>query len=440
MKILFISTNRFRIKLALPMPIGLACVIGQIDENEHPIRVLDMMFSEDPTAELETALSEFEPDLVAISIRNLDDMSYPNPRYFLPEAKEIIELCRSSSKANVVIGGAAFSTAPAAVFDYLKPDFGIIGEGEIPFPRLVAHLDDEEDWTGVPGLVWRSKDGIRMNPSAVVEDWDALNFPRRDLFDARKYAEAGGFSNIVIKQGCPMRCLYCEDPHRMGRTQRKKSPKTVADELESMSEELGDVPIFFFDTLFNKPMEHAKEVCRAIIDRDLKIRWTTMIHPAFVDEELAELMHAAGCAVVSLGCDSGSERMLKVLRKDITKEQLETSIRVLEKFGIGYLLAILIGGPGEDRQSVEETIDFLRDKKAMFVTFTVGIRILPNTALAEMAVEEGLIPADDPLMEPRFYVSPGVRDWAVDYVRELCSQHPNWDFAQEVFQTRPDTG
>ena len=74
----------------------------------------------------------------------------------------------------------------------------------------------------------------------------------------------------------------------------------------------------------------------------------------------------------------------------------------------------------------------------MFVTFTVGIRILPNTALAEMAAKEGLISADDPLMEPKFYLSPGVRDWAADTIRELCSQHPNWDFAQEVFQTRPD--
>jgi hypothetical protein len=207
MKILFISTNRFRIQLALPMPIGLACIIGQMDENEHPIRVLDTMFSENPTADLETALSEFEPDLVAISIRNLDNMSYPEPRYFLPEAKE----------------------------------------------------------------------------------------------------------------------------------------------------------------------------------------------------------------------------------------QLETSIQVLEKFGIGYLLTILIGGPGEDRQSVEETIDFLRDKKAMMVSFTVGIRILPNTALAEMAVEEGLISADDPLMEPRFYISPEVRDWAADYIREVCTHHPNWNLAPEVFQKRPDT-
>jgi radical SAM superfamily enzyme YgiQ (UPF0313 family) len=440
MKILFISTNRFRIQLALPMPIGLACIIGQIDENEHPIRVLDMMFSEDPTADLETALSEFEPDLVAISIRNLDNMSYPDPRYFLPEAKETIERCRSSSGAKIVIGGSAFSTAPEAVFDYLKPDFGIAGEGEEPFPRLVELLDREQDWTGVPGLVWRSKDGIQSNPPDPLEDWDTLNLPRRDLFDGQKYAESGGFASIVIKQGCPMRCLYCDDPHRLGSKQRAKSPKRVADELESMSAELGDSPVFFSDTLFNNPMHHAKEVCRSIIERDLKIRWTTLIHPAFVDEELAELMHEAGCAAVSLGCESGSERMLQALRKDITVEQLETSIPVLEKFGIGYMLTILIGGPGEDRQSVEETIDFLSEKKAMMVSFTVGIRILPNTALAELAVEEGLIAADDPLMAPRFYISPEVRDWAADYIREVCTHHPNWNLAQETFQKRPDTG
>ena len=120
--------------------------------------------------------------------------------------------------------------------------------------------------------------------------------------------------------------------------------------------------------------------------------------------------------------------MLETLRKDITKEQLETAIAMLEKHGILYLLTILFGGPGEDRESIDETLDFLRGKKPMMVSFALGIRILPNTALAEMAVEQGLIPADDPLMEPKFYLSPGVEGWARDYLAEVCAERENWSF------------
>ena len=440
MRILFVSTNRFRIELALPMPIGLACVIGQIDEGEHAIRVLDMMFCERPEADLERALSEFEPDLVAFSIRNIDNQSRVGTRYFLPEARQMIELCRASCGAKIVVGGAAFSVAPTAVFDFLEPDFGIAGEGEVSFPLLVECLEAGRDWSHVPGLVWCSPDGTRANAPAFVEDWDALRFPRRDLFDAQRYAQSGGFSNIVIKQGCPMRCLYCDDPHRLGRRQRGKSPARVADELEAMSREIGDGPIFFSDTIFNNPKSHAKDVCRAIADRGLNPRWTAAVHPAFVDEELAELMHAAGCFAVSLGSDSCSDRMLKALRKDFTQQQLGDAIRVLEKFEIGYLLTILIGGPGEDRQSVEETVDFLAGVNPLMVSFTIGIRILPHTALAQLAVEEGLISAADPLMEPKFYLSPNVADWAEDYLAEVCSQHASWNFAQQLLQTPADLG
>jgi radical SAM superfamily enzyme YgiQ (UPF0313 family) len=414
--------------MAQPMPIGLACVIASIDENAHAIEVLDLMFSEDPSAELRAALDSFEPEMVAVSIRNIDNLSHLDLQYFLPEAKQMIDLCRGASRAKIVVGGAAFTTAPKALFDYLEPDFGIAGDGEISFPQLVNCIENDEDWSEVSGLLWREQGEIRSNAPAFIEDWTGLRLPRRDLFDLQKYTEMGGFSNIVVSQGCPMRCLYCDDPHRLGRRQRRKSVEQVVDELEAMSNETSNTPIFFTAPIFNSPPSNAKKVCRGIIERGLKIRWTALIHPAFLDEELALLMQRSGCAAVSLACDSCSERMLKTLRKDITKEQLETAIALLEKNGILYLLTILFGGPGEDRESIDETLDFLRGKNPMMVSFALGIRILPNTALAEMAVRQGLISADDPLMEPKFYLSPGVEGWARDYLEQACAERDTWSF------------
>ena len=252
--------------------------------------------------------------------------------------------------------------------------------------------------------------------------------PRRDLFDLKKYAEVGGASNIVISQGCPMRCSYCDDPHRLGRRQRRKSVGRVLDELEAMSNEGGETSIFFTAPIFNSPPGNAKKVCRGIIERGLEIRWTALIHPAFLDDELAELMQRAGCMAVSLASDSCSDRMLESLRKDITVAQLEAATALLEKRGIPYVLTILFGGPGEDRETVDETLDFLRRKSPLAVMFALGIRILPHTALAELAVEQRLISSDDPLMEPKYYLSPGVEGWAREYLEEACAERPNWSF------------
>ena len=126
---------------------------------------------------------------------------------------------------------------------------------------------------------------------------------------------------------------------------------------------------------------------------------------------------------------SAMPRMLKTLRKDFTKEHLRTAIKMIEEIGINYVLSLLVGGPGEDRQTVEETVAFLSDTSPFLADSCVGIRLMPHTDLADIAVEEGVISADDPLMEPRFYISPDVKDWVETYLIDVCSRHPNWTVA-----------
>jgi radical SAM superfamily enzyme YgiQ (UPF0313 family) len=427
MRILFVSTNRLK-RIMPPMPLGLASVIAQIDESRHEIQVLDLMFAERPEAELKARLASFSPDLVALSIRNVDNQSYQETEYLLPEDKKVVEWCREASAATLVVGGTAFTVSPVAILEYLDADFGIAGEGEIAFRELVERIDRGEDPSYIPGLVWRGPDGISANPLEHIENLDSLRLPRRELFDNQRYADEGGTANILLKQGCCFDCLYCDSPHVMGRRLRKKSPRKVVDELAAM-EELGIGLSFFSDAIFNYPVDYAREVCRAIIQRRLKIRWIGMVHPAFVDRELIELMREAGCAVVSMGSDSCSERMLKVLRKGFTKQQLGAAAELLEEMQVSYILGLLIGAPGEDRQTVDESIEFLSRRSPLMVDFCLGIRLMPHTALFEIAVQEGVVSADDPLMEPRFYISPHIEAWIEDYLGEVCARRPNWNLA-----------
>ena len=424
MKILFVSTNRLRVVMP-PMPLGLASVIAQIDESRHPLQVLDLMFEERPEAALEEHLSRFRPDLIAISIRNVDNQCALHTEYLLPEEKKFVERCREVSSATLVVGGPAFTVSPMAIFEYLQPDFGIVGEGEIAFRELVDRLDGGRDWRDIPGLVWCGADGVAANPPERVEDLDSLRLPRRELFDGQRYAAEGGLANIVIKQGCSFDCLYCDSPHAMGRQWRMKSPQKVADELAAM-QKLGAGASFFTDAIFNYPAAYARAVCEELIRRRLGMHWLASVHPAFLDREFVELMRDAGCVAVSLGCDSCSERMLKILRKGFTTEQLRVAAEMFEEIGINYILSLLIGAPGENRETVEESIEFLSRRSPMMVDLCVGIRLMPHTTLAEIAVQEGVISADDPLMEPRFYISPEIEDWIEDYLKEVCAANKSY--------------
>ncbi len=428
MKLLFISANRLR-RVMPPMPLGLASIIAQLDGSKHSFRVLDLMFSNAPEADVKHALSSFEPDLIAISIRNIDNQSSLDTEWYLPEMKSLIKLCRAYSDAGIVIGGPAFTVSPVAAFEYLDPDFGIAGEGEISFRELVDRLERHAAWSDVPGLVWREAKKIKMNPRQHIEDLDSLRLPRRDLFDNQRYAAEGGFANLVVKQGCAFNCLYCDGPHTMGRKWRIKSPGKVAEELEAMEKEIGVGVVFFTDAIFNFPLEHAKKVCREIIKRKLNVHWLASVHPAYIDHELVELMKDSGCSAVSLGCDTCSEKMLGVLRKGFTKEQLRAAAELLEELKINYVLSLLIGGPGEDKETVEETIEFLEQRTPFLVDFCIGIRLMPGTDLIETAIKEGVISADDPLLEPTFYISPAIKDWIRAYLTDVCSSHPNWTLA-----------
>jgi radical SAM superfamily enzyme YgiQ (UPF0313 family) len=207
----------------------------------------------------------------------------------------------------------------------------------------------------------------------------------------------------------------------------------VVEELAAM-QELGINVCFFSDAIFNFPVNHARAVCRAIIDRGLKMAWVGSVHPAFLDRELLALMREAGCAAISLGCDSCSDRMLKILRKGFSLEQLRSAAEMIEEMGIGYILTLLLGAPGEDRQTVEESIQFLEQRSPMMVDFCVGIRLMPHTRLFEMVAREGIVSADDPLMEPRFYISPQIEGWIEGHLEELCASHPKWSLAWALTQ------
>lgn len=430
MRVLIVSENRCRENL-VPFPLGAACVAAATAAAGHAVRGLDLMFSEDPARDVVAAIEDFQPDCVGISIRNIDNQDI-NASVFYPEqAREAVEAARSAARGPVILGGPGFSIFPLECLEYFGLELGVVGEAEESFLRLLATLQAGEDPAGLPGVALRRAGESRVNPIGAPPDFARLPPPERAGFGVENYNWTPGagppfVANLQARRGCHLRCIYCPNPIVEGRKVRMRDPRAVADELEILEKEHGIGMVFLNDALFNYPLDYTFELLDAIISRRLSLRWGCTVNPIFHADGLYARMREAGCFHVSLGNESGSEDMLRALRKDFTKEDIARGVRAAQAEELLVHCFLLLGGPGESRLSVEESIAFLEELKPSFVGVTVGIRVYPDCELHRIAVEEGQVEPGRNLLYPTFYISREVEEWLYPYMREVCDSHPGW--------------
>lgn len=426
MRILLINSNRMKPAIA---PIGLDHIADSLIEAGHEPRLLDLCFSEDVNGDIEQTIRDFEPRLIGISVRNTDEC-YMSGAFFLPFVKEIVDCVRKHSDAPIVMGGVGFSVMPEAVMRFCRPDFGIAGEGEEAFPRLAKALQTKSPLASIPNLLHWEKDTLRRNPThyAAVDD-----FPRtRSLPDNARYFREGGQAGFETKRGCSMNCVYCAEPPSRGRQVRLRSPKLVVDELKALLAQ-GIDHFHTCDCEFNIPGDHAKAVCREIIESGIAdhIRWYAYCSITPFDDEMADLFKRAGCAGVDFGADSGNDDMLRRLGRDFRSADLANTADLCHKHGIPFMYDLLIGSPGETRETVRETIELMRTIDADCVGLSMGVRIYQGTATANWILQQGDIATnpdiygakqDNPdFLLPIFYVSPDLGSDMVDIVREFVA-------------------
>jgi radical SAM superfamily enzyme YgiQ (UPF0313 family) len=429
-RVLIVSENRCRESL-IPFPLGPACVAAAAGAARHAVRGLDLMFSEDPARDVATAIEDFSPDCVGISIRNIDNQDI-NASVFYPEqALAIVEAVKSATRAPLVLGGPGFSIFPLECLEYFGLELGVVGEGEESFLRLLDALQAGQDPAGLPGIAVRRGGEGKVNPIGPPPDFASLPRPERAGFGVGNYRWTPGpgqpfVANLQARRGCHLRCIYCPNPITEGRVVRMREPRAVADELEVLEKEHGIGTVFFNDALFNYPLNYTFELLDAIISRRLSLRWGCTVNPIFFAGGLYARMREAGCFHVSLGNESGSQEMLRALRKGFTREDISRGVRAARAEELLVYCFLLLGGPGENRASVEESIAFLEELKPSFVGVTAGIRVYPGCELHRIAVEEGQVEAGRNLLYPTFYVSREVEEWLHPYMREVCDSHPGW--------------
>jgi len=403
------------------MPLGLNYVAAVAQNKGHEVQVLDLMTQTDSYAPTREAIESFRPEVIGISVRNIDDQNMNHPRFMLEEIRKIVSYCRGLSSAPIVLGGAGYSIFPEAVLTYLEADIGIQGEGELAFPELLQRLEKSSELAGLPG-VYVKNSGLQERRS-FIRNLNDLNFSGIQRFSS--IYDRNLWMPFQTRRGCPLDCSYCSTAAIEGRTIRKRSPHHVIEEMKVFVAQ-GFHHYYFVDNTFNLPPSYAKTICSMIIRENLKITWRCILYPWKVDEELIELMAEAGCREVSLGFESGSSRILRNMNKKFSPEEIRKTAQMLGRHNIYPMGFLMFGGPGETRESVLESLAFADSLPLNTLKISQGIRIYPHTALAEIAVKEGLITADDHLLKPTFYMVPGIQDWLKETVKNWTAKRQNW--------------
>ena len=426
MKVLMVYTNTYR--MLAPAPLGAALVASRLRRDGHDARFLDLMFARSPAKEAARMAREFKPDLVCYSIRNVDNQSSMDFFDPLPTIKLVVSAVRAAWPAPTLLGGTAFSTFPTQFLEELNADYGIMGDDLDCISRFAASFAADQPDHTVPGLVYRAEQGVHRNPFTIRGYADTV-FDAWDFVDFRAYRRSLTTfwdTGLVVRTGCPFKCVFCDYYRTFGRTSVLRDPRQVAEEALELQRR-GARSIIFADAGFNRPLEHAKEVLAALLRAGVRLTLTAIFEPGEVDEEFARLFRRAGghAAVIFVG--SLSDAVLAQMRKPFQVDDVLRGAELLRQAGVQGFLYLTFGGPGETPATVEETFRLAAQVRPLRTLVDHGFRIQPETELREIAIAEGAVSPDDDCFRATFYHSPATPPGMLKArLKRYVSEH-RWD-------------
>ena len=400
-KILLISANQFTVPYPV-YPLGLSYISSYLKSRlpDYDIRIFDLVLNN--IDELIKYLKTYKPDYIGISLRNIDDVNIYNKESFISNYKNIINEIKKNTKSKIIIGGSGFSIFPETLFEYLKPDFGIYGEGEESFYKLIYSLDNNLDYRNIEGLVYNRNNNIILtkrtkyfkNPDFCFEE---------NLIDY--YWKHSGMLNIQTKRGCPYNCVYCTYPLIEGSKVRLLNTDKIIEALSDIYFNKGIDYIFFTDSVFNINNDFNFELAEKIIKNKITIRWGAYFSLHNLDDKLLILLKKAGLTHIEFGTESICNATLKSYGKPFTVSDIIEKSELCNKLEIDFAHFLILGGYGETEETLKETFEnSKRINRTVFFPF-IGMRIYPGTKLHEIAIKEKTIRKDDNLLEPKYYIS-----------------------------------
>ena len=429
-KIILINSNNEHTPYPVP-PIGLMQIYSSI-KDKYNVKIIDCTFIS--TGEILDEINRFSPDYIGISIRNIDNLQIIDSKcYYNYIQDSIINPIKKITSCQIILGGSGFSIFAEKLMEYLDVNYGIVGEGEVIFPKLLNYLDKKKDPSEIPGVIVKGNKNFIKNTNFIkVDKLPFSDFDKRINFNLYK---GRSVYSIQTKRGCYHKCTYCTYPYLEGKKYRVRSPKDVADEIEEAYKRLGFVIFEFVDSTFNDPPGHAEEICKEIIKRKIDIGLRTMgINPGNSSANLFDLMLKAGFTQIDCTPDSASPTMIKNLGKNFILDQLQKTAEIIRRKNIPTMWFFILGGIGESIKTINESFEFIDQYISDFdmVHITKGLRIYPKTKLYEIALKEGVISKDEDLIYPKFYISKNFTlEELNNIIKEKTLKRPNCIPAEE---------
>lgn len=372
--------------------LGLAYIAAYLRKNVK----MDIFISDNEDT-LKRLRSE-KPDLVAIS----------SVSHEFGNAKKLASEIKEEFGVPVILGGHHISSIPGSLPGCV--DVGVIGEGEETMLELIKLYKSRGSFPAsglkkIDGLVYHNRGGVAMTkPRKLIEPLDNIPFPARDLVPMEEYflkpsmyvtGRVGRWTSMITSRGCPYRCVFCSSSHFWKRI-RFHSSGYVLKEIKLLVDKYNVQAIRLYDDLFTADKERLRKIVKGIKDAgiDKKVEFTCNCRANLMDEETCRLLKEMNVVFIFFGFESGSEKVLKFLKKGtVTVADNRRAADLCKKFDIKIGSGFMIGNPGETREDLMKTYEFIREVPLDFVGVSITTPI-PGTELWEIAKKDGIVTDD----------------------------------------------
>ncbi len=352
-------------------PIGLYYVAAVLKENHYDVEILNWYNINKTPDKITEVLVEKRPDVIGFSVLHANRWG----------GIEISRIAKDlDPKVKIVFGGIGSTLLWEHFLKHFSEiDFVVMGEGEYAFLNLIKSIEEKEigEFEDIKGIAFRKNGKIVKTKEAELEhNLDALPIPAK-YFD---------YQHLSSTRGCPWKCAFCGSPRFWGRKTRFRSPEHFVKELEHLYNK-GITFFYFSDDTFTIDKERVIEICRRIIEKGLKITWYAISRVDYVDDDILYWMRKAGCIQISYGVESGSEKIRRILDKNLNTKQIKKAFALTTKYGILARAYFIYGSPGETWETIQETIDLIHEIKPLSVVYYI-LDVFPGTELYSQLQEK----------------------------------------------------
>lgn len=364
-------------------------------ELEFDCRIKDYSLNSLTLADLEADLAEYNPDYVVFNVAT------PTKNSDFAVSKVVKNV--SKNIKTVAFGAIFLLEAKKALCDFSELDFVLKGEGELTLKELLSGKTYEE----IKGLVYRSDEQVVENENReFIQNLDDIPFPSRDLVDNSLYRRPDNEkvqTLIKVARGCPFHCFFCLATPVSGAKVRYRSVENIIEEIKECVQRYNITNFVFWSDIFDLDRDWVFNLCDKLIKEDLTITWSSNTRVDTIDFELAKRMYDAGCRLVSVGFESGSQEILDKMGKKIDLERSGEAVRSLKKAKLKIYGYFVIGLPWENESNINQTIEFAKSIDIDFVSFYTATP-LPGSRFYNYAKESGLIIEDECFTQDAYFV------------------------------------